>query len=470
MFKKQFVSLVFSSKKLQVLQMDLGRRKVEKFGSVDLEAGLVVNYRVQKIEALSEVVKNTWAKLKISEKSVGIVIPEFSTYTKSLSLPKLEFGEIDEAVRWQSQDFLPGSGKDMIMDWQLIGESAMNYTILVVAIKKDILANYVDVASRAGLIPLVVETPSLSLTRLADGEGTGKLVIYVAGEETVIVLSEGETIIASSVANSSSQNEILMTAERIMKHYGMVEVKKVVVGGVGLAKDFYGALQAQLKRPVEVVRVKVNGMDVNQIQEYLIAISLQLKDPAQPEDERTINLLPPMWVEHYKGKLMDIQLWSLTLVASIFVWVCLLASVIAYLLMGGQIQEMQRLVIGGQEDGADEIFKQVEAINALSENVIEITEKSKNPQEVLNTATALKPAGVVINKYEIDFEGGIMKLSGRAAERGALLSFKQALADSQSFNEVNLPVTSLVGEYDLDFTITIILKQVKEKEVPKLKI
>lgn len=470
MFKKQFVSLVFSSKKLQVLQMDLGRRKVRKFGSVDLEPGLIINYRVQKIEGLSEVVRNAWAKLKISEKSVGIVVPEFSTYTKSLSLPKLEFGEIDEAVRWQSQDFLPGSGKDMMMDWQLIGESATNYTILVVAIKKDVLANYVDVASRAGLIPLVVETPSLSLTRLADGERTGKLVIYVASEETVIVLTEGETIVASSVANSSSQNEILMTAERIVKHYGMVEVKKVVVGGAGLARDFYDALQGRLKRPVEVVRVKLSGMDINQIQEYLIAISLQLKDPAQPEDERTINLLPPMWVEHYKRKMMDIQLWSLTLVASIFVWVCLLASVIAYLLIGGQIQEMQRLVIGRQGAETDEIFKQVEAINALSENVIEITEKSKDPQEVVNMVAALKPAGVRINKYEIDFEEGAMKLAGRAAERGELLSFKQALVDSQSFMEVNLPVTSLVGEYDLDFTIAIKLKQAEEKKVTKLKI
>jgi len=109
MFQKKFISIVFTSRKIQYLQLDSSKKTVVKFGSFDIPPGLIVAYQVKDVAVLSQLVAGTYKQLGLKEKAVGIVIPEFSTYTRAFNFPKLEHQELDEAVRWDAADFLPDS-------------------------------------------------------------------------------------------------------------------------------------------------------------------------------------------------------------------------------------------------------------------------------------------------------------------------------------------------------------------------
>ena len=65
MLKKNFVSISFSSRLLQVLQLNSSKKKVVVKTSLELPEGLIVGHKVSDKKMLSGVLKNLWDKLKI---------------------------------------------------------------------------------------------------------------------------------------------------------------------------------------------------------------------------------------------------------------------------------------------------------------------------------------------------------------------------------------------------------------------
>jgi len=469
--KKSFVSLVFSSRRMQVIQLDFSQKKVVKYGSFDLKPSLIVNRQVKDPTVLAEIIKSVWSSLGLREKSVGLVVPEFSTYTKSLKLPELEMDELDEAVNWQSQDFLPTGGLGMIMDWQIVEEEADGgYKVLAVAIGQEVLSGYVDAASKAGLYPLVVETPSLSLSRVVPQDETRKLILYVSVEETVIVLVQGKMVVASSVASSNSQNEIIQTAQRMMTHYSEVGVEKVYLGGAGLSQQFMQSLQSSMKLPVAVLDYEVGGLERAQVQEYLVGISLQGKDPAGPEDERTINLLPPAWEKHYKVIMRNVRFWTLTLIASIVIWASFLASLGAYMILSREVQVVETKNKVGETGTGEEVFEEILMINGMIDKVLSVKNDQRSAEELVNKVASFRQGGVRIDEYSVNLEKGYIQIIGKASGRGVLLAYKETLEAEEDFLEVQMPISNLIGEGELDFEMNIIFSAETEKEVPKLQI
>ena len=94
MFRKSFISIYFLPEKLLVFQLSSNKKKVIKFASVELPAGLIKEYKVADVKGLAKVIKNVWSKFHLKEKTVGIVLPEFSTFTKFIKLPNLNISEL----------------------------------------------------------------------------------------------------------------------------------------------------------------------------------------------------------------------------------------------------------------------------------------------------------------------------------------------------------------------------------------
>lgn len=456
MLKRAFVSLSFSSsKKLQILQLESSKKKVKKFLSTDLPDGLIQNLRVQDEDALAKILKDLWKKTGFREKSVGIVVPESTTFTKTISLPKLITGELDEAVRWQAYEFLPYRPKEVVIDWKIIKEEELNYQILIVAMQKDILQGYVRAASKAGLFPLVVETPSLSLVRISDDVKEGRLVLYESFGEAILLVAEGEKIIGSSVVNIDDHEEVVRMSKRMLRHYEDLTVERVVVGGPKIDQQIAKKLEKELGKQVIGIRQVVAGMNQVQFHEYLIPISLQLKDPAEPADEATVNLLPQDLVKKYENERLKSQIWSLTLIVTLIVWICFFTSLGAYMFLGQQVNAYKNndLLRRISPEKAQTI-SQIEEINIVSKKTLDIIKVSYSPQTVINAISEARLDGVTINKYNIDLEAGNIVLIGRAATRQTLIDFKKALEEYKDFSLVQMPITSFEKEADLEFSMT----------------
>ena len=464
MAAKSFVSIYFSPAKLQIVKLSANKKRVEKFATVDLPPGLVMDYGVGNPRPLSDVIKKTFASLGIREKSVGLVVPEFSSFIKSFKLPKLGQEDLDEAVRWQAQEFLPAAASDMVMDWKIVRESPHEYQILAVAMRKETLAGFVDAVEGAGLLPLVVETPSLSLIRLDTSHTGGKLIIYANFQEVVIAVVEGTKILGSSVIKAAEGVDVVSTALSAVRHYKDIQIEKVELGGSDVTVELLEKLKKELGKPVEQMKLEVSGLPAQEVQKYLVPYSLQLTSTAGPEEETTINLLPPKWVRKYLNKKLKLQILSLLVISSLFIWSSLGVSGALYFYLNGQQRVLKSDPAVSSAQPPTELLAKIEKINGSVKTVESILSSSKNPQDILNMVFASKPVDVTLSEYKIDLETGKVTLAGSAATREALFQFKQSLEANEDFSLVQIPISSFEAEVDITFVANFLYLPVNTKK------
>ncbi len=454
---KNYISLSFADTgKLQIVQFDRNKNKVEKYLTVDLPDGLIVKHKVDNQENLSKILKGAWQKLKIKEKFVGIVVPEFSTYVKTITIPKLIDSELDEAIKWQAQEYLPIDINEVSLDWKIINKSQEITTVMVVCIDKRILSSYVQSAAEAGLYPLIVETPSLSLLRIGLGE-SGKLIIYRMSKDAIFVMKKGEEIFGSSSHDISDFTGVTTLAKRMINHYKDSDVTDIEVGGFEFDSKLETLLQKETGKKVRMINLNCLGLSQAKIQEYLIPISLQMSEPTVPSNRDTINLLPADLVTYYSYEKLKSQSWSLTFVAGIIVWSVFVAVAVAYLFILNQLNSFKKenSSRGNIVEETKDITNQIFEYNSLFDKVLKISSASTVFGNVLNDIYSAAPTGVTIDSYKINYENGVVELLGLSIDRLSLVNFKQNLEKNEKVSNINIPISSLEVVSNLEFSVKL---------------
>src|SRR3990172_7590674 len=333
MFKKTFISIYFLASRVIVVQLSSDKKKIVKEATVEIPPGIIENSKVIDEKGLSQILKNVWTKFHLKEKSVGLILPEFSTFTKLFKLPKLRVSELAEAVTWQAQEFLPTLPSEMITDWKIVEKSLAGFEILFIAVNRELLIGYVKASEMAGLFPLVVEIPSVGLARLTSEKGSGSFIVYTNFGETLLIISEKEKIFGTSVFYGASSEQIVKTSQRMLVHYKDVKVAKLLVGGNEMTEELSKKLGSALKLSSEWLQPQLVNLESKEIQQFLIPISQQFGETAEPMDPTSVNLLPAALVDRYRVAKLKIQIWSLTLTVTLFVWISFLITLGAYLFM-----------------------------------------------------------------------------------------------------------------------------------------
>lgn len=468
MFSKSFISIYFLPDRILLLRLSPNKKKVKKFGEVEIPPGLLKDYRIVDPDSLSKILSSAWSKLHIREKVVGVVIPEFSTFTKYFKLPGLSASEIDEAVRWQAQEYLPGGLENTILDWKITSKDKTGTEVMTVSVDKDILTEYTNVIEKAGLFPMKVETPSVCLLRYSKSEVGGILTIYRNFGETILVLSEGEKIVGTSIQQTNNLREILSDASKMLKYYKDIKVEKVLVGGSGVEENLDN-IATSLEKKVQIIDPMISGLESMVVQKNLIPISMQFEDAEQPSDPSTLNLLPVNLVDKYKSRKVKNQVWSITLTITLFVWISFFMTLTAYLFMNQSISNLKAEVGEGKSLTATNPLQEIESINKISKNVIKIKNATVSPQSILNNINLSKPSGISINDYSLDLDKGEIRLQGFATNRVALIEFKEDLENVGDFEKVDIPISSFEAETNLEFSLTFnyvpISSTIKQKQI-----
>lgn len=456
MFRKSFVSIYFLPDRLLIFHLAPNKRRVIKHGQVILPSGLIKNNRIQNITGLAKVISSAWQKLHIKEKAVGIALPEFSTFTKYFKLPALPISELDEAIRWQAQEYLPSSTEKMILDWKITKREKSGHEVLIVAVEKEVLTEYVATCEEAGLFPLMVETPSICLSRFSEKEEGGVLMIYRDFGEFILVLSEGEKIIGTSTQQDVDFEGVLKVASKMINHYSDTQVTKVLVGGEGSA-DYKEKISSTLKIETVQVDPDLGGISKEDVQKNLIPLSLQTMDPDEPSSPATLNLLPGTLVEKYKFERVKVQMWSLTLTITLFVWISFFVTLGSYFFMVQSINDLKASKEStSSQQNTEKYLEDIKSINEISNKTLEIKKTTVAPQVILNYLFSSIPDGVVINEYDLDLDKGEIRVVGTSPDRVTLIQFKENLESKEEIDSVEIPISSFESEADLDFSLSFL--------------
>jgi type IV pilus assembly protein PilM len=113
------------------------------------------------VDAIREAVNGASSRTK----NVATAVSGHSLIVKKISLPSMTRDELDESIRWEAEQYIPFDINEVNLDFQILssGESEGQMDVLLVAAKKDLIDDYVNVVREAGLHPAVLDVEAFAV-------------------------------------------------------------------------------------------------------------------------------------------------------------------------------------------------------------------------------------------------------------------------------------------------------------------
>ena len=476
---KDYFGLSILPRKLQVVLLDRKGQQVVSWAQASLDEKVVKDSQVVDPKKLAAAIKKLLAKAHITQEKVVVGIPESKAFTKVIFLPKkLKPSELDEAVRWQARSFLPTPLEDSYLDWKLVSDPEDDqHIILTVSVPKKVIDGYVEALHQAGLQPLSFETTSVSLARLIQDQKDLSLIAEVQPTGAILTLASGPRIRASSIVsltgeeNGTGLSYFLETLKKMVnfyeKKYKNKKIRQIYLCGEAATTHLKDQVHRQLKRPAQLCPLKLSNLSVQKASALAVAISLSRRKVASPEDQATINLLPPQIQASYQQVEQDkaIRFALSVLTLSLLVAVGLAASL--FFLFQHRLSSLHTAeqAAAPQASLTASASAQISKINLKAQRIVNLAQLRVFPQETLQQVLDAVPPSVILTDLEYDLQTGTISLAGIAPQRQDLLTFKKNLLATKKFGSIVIPLSSLEKEENLTFNLSFSL--VSEDQQPR---
>jgi len=141
----------------------------------------------------------------IEARAVNMSVPIFSSFLTVMELPQMSESEVAKAVQFEAKKYVPVSLDSVVIDWSLIGAGGDGkILILLVAIPKDLISEYTNIAREADLKLLTIELETVSAARALIGNDPVPAVLMDMGsrDTTISVVDNGSLRISHSIETS----------------------------------------------------------------------------------------------------------------------------------------------------------------------------------------------------------------------------------------------------------------------------
>ncbi len=145
--------------------------ELELFDMLPLPPDLIVDGSIIDSFRLVDSLKELIRKARIKTKNAVIAISGHSSVIiKRISLPEMSEEELSESIRFEAEQYIPFDIEDVNIDFQILGleEEPGQMDVILVAVKKDIINEYVSVVKEAGLNPIIVDVDAFALENMYE--------------------------------------------------------------------------------------------------------------------------------------------------------------------------------------------------------------------------------------------------------------------------------------------------------------
>lgn len=207
------------SLKAVLIGKDGSREFIESFSSVSLPAGAVVDGEILKrevvVDALKTLIEKSGPK-HLGVRQVVCSLPEVKAFLRIINMPVMDEEEAREAVRWEIESNIPLTLDQIYYDCQVLDKNLAKkqetkqstMSVLVVAIVKDVVDQFISVLEEVGLEVVGLETESIAEARsLLPKKKTGQtsLIIDIGDRRTGFLIAIDNTPCFTSSIPLSSQ-------------------------------------------------------------------------------------------------------------------------------------------------------------------------------------------------------------------------------------------------------------------------
>jgi type IV pilus assembly protein PilM len=142
--------------------------RVVAFGSEPVPADSIVDGAIIDGAAVADAIRRLFERRSIKTREVAASLSGNAVIVKKITLPMMTEGELAESIYWEAEQYIPFDIQDVNLDYQLLesGEAASakgTMDVLLVAAKKEKIADYTGVIAQAGRTAVVVDVDAFAL-------------------------------------------------------------------------------------------------------------------------------------------------------------------------------------------------------------------------------------------------------------------------------------------------------------------
>jgi type IV pilus assembly protein PilM len=171
---------------------------LQAFGMQPLLPQTIVDGTIMDQTAVADAIRQLWQRLRLKVKDVAIAIAGHSVIIKKIAVPQQSAEQLANNIRVEAEHHIPFGKDDVELDYHVTNPAnATGQTeLLLVAAKKEVVADYVQCVRDAGLSPYVVDVAAFA-------SQNGFEVNYpLDPRETVVLINIGAAISNINIVRS----------------------------------------------------------------------------------------------------------------------------------------------------------------------------------------------------------------------------------------------------------------------------
>jgi type IV pilus assembly protein PilM len=142
--------------------------RVTAFGTEAVPPDSIVDGAIIDGGAVADAIRRLFENKAFKTKDVAASLSGNAVIVKKISLPVMTEAELAESIYWEAEQYVPFDIQDVNLDYQILnsgtGQDANGtMDVLLVAAKKEKIADYTGVITQAGRVPVLVDVDAFAL-------------------------------------------------------------------------------------------------------------------------------------------------------------------------------------------------------------------------------------------------------------------------------------------------------------------
>ncbi|HNW83364.1 MAG TPA: type IV pilus assembly protein PilM [bacterium] len=180
------------------IQKKRGKYYLKKFGFIPIPLNTVVDGSIMNTYEMNDAIKTLLARERLKEKYCSICIAGHGIINRTINVPKVGAEEFYNALKVEAETHIPHDIKEIYFDGLKtdIVEDGRDRVILIAA-RKDLVGDFIQVVSDAGVKPMSVEIDSTALANIfevnypEEKDNTIAILNIGASKINVVIISNG---------------------------------------------------------------------------------------------------------------------------------------------------------------------------------------------------------------------------------------------------------------------------------------
>ncbi|MGE3276107.1 MAG: type IV pilus assembly protein PilM [Vicinamibacterales bacterium] len=185
--------------------------KVVAIGVEPVPGDSIVDGAIMDAAAVADAIRRLFAPRTFKGKEVAASLSGNAVIVKKIALPIMTAQELDESIYWEAEQYIPFDIQDVNLDYEILdpgtgpeGQGSMD--VLLVAAKKDKIADYTNVITQAGRRAVIVDVDAFALQNAYEanyGFDPGAVVVLLnagASAINVNILAGAQSVFTRDVS------------------------------------------------------------------------------------------------------------------------------------------------------------------------------------------------------------------------------------------------------------------------------